>query len=463
METAAVILAAGLGKRMKSRRPKVLHRVAGRSLVEHVLAAVEEAGIEKRIVVIGHRGEEVKAQLGSRCTYVLQEKQLGTGHAVMQAREAVGQAGTVLVLCGDTPLIRGDTLKELLECHLREGAAVTLLTALLEDPGGYGRIIRDTRGRIVAIAEEADASPEQRAIKEVNGGFYCFSAPFLWAALGSLTPDNRQGEFYLTDVVNLAVKQGLKVASVQPQEAEEILGVNDRIQLAKVAALWRKRINRAFMEGGVTFIDPEATYVDVTVEIGPDTIVYPGTFLEGATVIGSGCTVGPHTTIRDSRVGDNCHIDRSVIISSEVGDNCHIGPFAYLRPGTVLEEGVKIGDFVEIKATRVGKGSKILHLSYIGDAQVGREVNIGAGTITCNFDGQSKWPTIIEDGAFIGSNTNLVAPVRVGAGAMVGAGSTITEDVPPDALAIARARQVNLEGRAKEKREKWARERKKEK
>ncbi|WP_406677462.1 bifunctional UDP-N-acetylglucosamine diphosphorylase/glucosamine-1-phosphate N-acetyltransferase GlmU [Moorella sp. ACPs] len=448
-ETVAVILAAGQGKRMHSRLPKVLHRIAGRSLLEHVLAATREAGIEDNIIVIGHGAGEVKAVLGTEQKYAFQEQQLGTGHALAQAREAAGEANTVLVLCGDTPLIRPATLTGLLQHHRDTGAAVTILSARIADPTGYGRIIRDGQGRVKGIVEERDATPSEKAINEINTGIYCFAAAFLWPTLAQLKPDNDQGEYYLTDVVALAVDQGLRVETLVAGDAGEVLGVNDRAQLAAAGAVWRRRINAAHMQSGVTIIDPETTYIDVTVTIGRDTIIYPGTFLEGNTIIGAGCCLGPGTTIRDSQVGDGSTITYAVVLESTIGPGCQIGPFAYLRPGTILEAGVKVGDFVEIKASRVGRGSKVPHLTYLGDATVGREVNIGAGTITCNYDGRQKWPTIIEDGAFIGSNTNLVAPVRVGAGALIGAGSTITEDVPAGSLALARERQVNLPSRGK--------------
>ncbi|MBC7324289.1 MAG: bifunctional UDP-N-acetylglucosamine diphosphorylase/glucosamine-1-phosphate N-acetyltransferase GlmU [Moorella sp. (in: Bacteria)] len=448
-DTVAVILAAGQGKRMHSRLPKVLHRIAGRSLVEHVLAATREAGISESVVVVGHGAEEVKAVLGPALTYALQEQQLGTGHALARAREAAGQAATLLVLCGDTPLIRATTLARLVEHHRATGAAVTLLTARVKDPAGYGRVVRDEYSRVRAIVEDRDASPAEKAINEINTGFYCFATSFLWPALARLQPDNSQGEYYLTDVVTMAVNADLPVEAVVSEEPGEVLGVNDRVQLAEARAVLQRRINTALMLGGVTIVDPQATYIDATVSVGVDTIIYPGTFLEGYTIIGAGCQVGPGTTIRDSQVGDGSTLLHAVILESTIGPGCQVGPFAYLRPGTILEAGVKVGDFVEIKACRIGGGSKVPHLTYLGDTTVGREVNIGAGTITCNYDGRRKWPTVIEDGAFIGSNTNLVAPVKVGAGALVGAGSTITRDVPAGALALARQRQINLPARGK--------------
>ncbi|HBT47449.1 MAG TPA: bifunctional UDP-N-acetylglucosamine diphosphorylase/glucosamine-1-phosphate N-acetyltransferase GlmU [Peptococcaceae bacterium] len=450
-KVVAVVLAAGEGKRMRSDRPKVLHRVAGRSLVEHVLAAVEAAGITECVVVVGHGGEEVREELGPGFRYAWQEKQLGTGHALAQARDPAGEGDTVLVLCGDTPLLRGETLARLVAEHRERGAAATLLTAAVEDPTGYGRVIRDGEGRVLRIVEEGDADAATRAVKEINSGTYCFAASLLWPALEELRPENAQGEYYLTDVIELFCRRGYPVHALLAPDPEEVLGVNDRVQLARAGKILQRRINEGLMLKGVTLVDPDNTYIHAGVEIGRDTVVWPFTFLEGKTRIGSRCVIGPHTGIRDSRIGDETVISYSVVQESTVGSRCQIGPFAYLRPGTVLEDRVKVGDFVEIKASRVGEGSKVPHLTYLGDATVGREVNIGAGTITCNYDGLRKWPTVVGDGAFIGSNTNLVAPVEVGEGSVIGAGSTITEDVPPGALAIGRARQVNLAGKGLEK------------
>lgn len=453
-DTVAVILAAGQGKRMHSRRPKVLHRIAGRCLVEHVLAAAGEAGIEKQIVVIGHGAEEVREALGPEYTYVLQEQQLGTGHALARARDAAGAAATVLVLCGDTPLLRPATLARLLKEHRDRQAAVTILTSVIDNPTGYGRIIRDGRGMVTGIVEERDANPVERTIREINTGIYCFETVPLWHLLEKLRPDNEQEEYYLTDVVGMACRENLPVQAVAAGDPEEILGVNDRAQLAIAGAILRRRVNTNLMHSGVTIIDPDTTYIDVTVKVGRDTIIYPGTFLEGNTIIGEECSLGPGTTLRDCRVGKGSRVVHTVALESEIGPGCQVGPFAYLRPGTFLDTRVKVGDFVEIKASRIGADSKVPHLTYLGDTTVGTGVNIGAGTITCNFDGEKKWPTIIEDGAFIGSNSNLVAPVRVGAGALVGAGSTITEDVPAWSMALARGRQVNLPGRSKKSSEK---------
>ncbi|SMB89451.1 UDP-N-acetylglucosamine pyrophosphorylase [Thermanaeromonas toyohensis ToBE] len=447
----AVILAAGEGKRMRSDLPKVLHRVAGRTLVEHVLAAVEGAGIHEIVLVIGHGGELVRSYLGPRYKYAWQERQLGTGHALAQAQELVRGASTLLVLCGDTPLLRSSTLAALVAAHREEGAAATLLVACVEDPTGYGRVLRDSHGLVQKVVEERDATPDIKAIKEINSGTYCFTASLVWPALEEIKPLNAQGEYYLTDIIELFCRRNEKVQAIKCADPEEILGVNDRVELARAAQVLRRRINEELMLKGVTIVDPATTFIDAGVEVGRDTVILPFTFLEGRTSIGSRCIIGPQTTVKDSSIGEETSISYSVIWESVVGSRCQIGPFAYLRPGTILADRVKVGDFVEIKASRVGEDSKVPHLTYLGDAEVGKNVNIGAGTITCNYDGHQKWPTIIGDGAFIGSNTNLVAPVEVGEKALIGAGSTITKNVPAGALALARARQVNLPDRGRAK------------
>lgn len=448
-DVVAVILAAGQGKRMHSRLPKVLHRTAGRSLIEHVLTAIKEADVAEVVIVVGHGAEQVTAALEPGYKYAIQEQQLGTGHALFQARDVVGKAKTILALCGDTPLIRSKTITGLIECHQKNQAAVTVLTAMLEEPHGYGRIIRDEKGDIKEIVEERDASDEVKRVNEINAGIYCFSASFLWPSLAELKPDNEQQEYYLTDVVKTARVRNLPVKSFMTDHAEEIMGVNDRLQLSRAGVALKRRINEVLMLAGVTIVDPETTYIDPTVLISPDTVVYPGTYIEGNTVINPNCSIGPGATIRNCRIGTGSVVMHTVAVESVIGDNCQVGPFAFLRPGTVLEAGVKVGDFVEIKASHIGPGSKVPHLTYLGDTTVGAGVNIGAGTIICNYDGRNKWKTIIEERAFIGSNANLVAPVKVGAGAVVGAGSTITKDVPAGMLALARGRQINLPPRGK--------------
>lgn len=446
MALAAVILAAGKGTRMKSRRPKVLHEVAGRPMLAHVMRAAEEAGVDRLIVVAGYQLEAVADAVGKRARVVRQAEQLGTGHAVLQSREALkGFEGDILVLCGDTPLLTGRTLSALAAHHREAGADATVLTAHLEEPFGYGRVVRDGAGRVQRIVEQKDGSPGELAGREINTGVYVFSHARFFEALASITPHNEQGEYYLTDIIGLYAAAGRPVSACALDDFQEVLGVNDRLQLAEAERIMRERVCRRLMAGGVTIIDPATTFIDDGVTIGTDTVVRPFTFLEGATVIGADCEIGPGTRLVDTAVGAGSRVLQSVITGSVVGREADIGPYAHIRPETRVGDRVRIGGFVEVKKSRVGTGSKVPHLSYIGDSEIGRGVNLGAGTITCNYDGAEKWTTVIEDGAFIGSNTNLVAPVTVGAGAYVGAGSTITEDVPPRSLGLARGRQVNID------------------
>ena len=447
MALATVILAAGKGKRMKSRLPKVLHRVCGRPMIWHVLSAVRALRPDRILVVVGHGGDEVRRAVGEDVEVVFQEEQLGTAHALLQAEGPLrGFPGEILVLCGDTPLIRSTTLADLVARHRSRGAAATLATARLEDPTGYGRVLRGPAGEVRGIREEKDATGSERGIREVNAGIYCFGTGELFELLAGLTPDNQQGEFYLTDVVGRMVERGLVVADYALEDPEEILGVNDRRQLALVEGIMRRRILERLMLEGVTVVDPGATYVDAGVRVGHDTVLYPFTFLEGETEIGAECHIGPGVRLVDSRVGDRVTVQYSVVLESVIEEASQVGPFAHLRPGTHVGRRVRVGNFVEVKKSRLGEGSKVPHLSYIGDATVGGGVNVGAGTITCNFDGRHKWPTVIGEGAFIGSNVSLVAPVEVGPGATVAAGSTITRDVPAGALGLARSRQTNVLG-----------------
>jgi len=445
-DTIAVVLAAGRGKRMRSRYPKVLHSVGGKPMLLHVLDAVHRAGINKEVVVLGHGKEMILERLGE-IDHVVQEQQLGTGHAVYQCRDAVGDRyKNVLVLCGDTPLITADTVKELLQHHRDSHSVATVLTADLPDPEGYGRIVRDSSGRVERIIEQKDASPKELEIREVNSGTYVFNREELFKALEKISADNAQGEYYLTDVIKIFFEQGKHVSALKAKEPSEILGINDRTQLAQVEGILRQRKNEELMLSGVTILDPYTTRIDSDVVIGQDTIIYPFTIVEGNSVIGCGCEIGPSTAIKNCSIGDGTLVKYSVVLESTLGARCTVGPFAHLRPGTVLGDSVKIGDFVEIKKSRVGEGSKVPHLAYVGDAEIDRNVNVGAGTITCNYDGERKWRTIIGEGAFIGSNTSLVAPVEIGKDAFVAAGSTITKNVPEGALGIARQNQKNIEG-----------------
>jgi len=442
MSLAAVVLAAGKGTRMKSETPKVLHKVCGKPMVTHVIDAVERAGAGKIVVVVGYKGEEVEKELGNRVTVVYQPEQLGTAHALLQARPVLeGFTGHILVVCGDTPLVSEATLKNLVAEAERTGAAATVLTAELEDPTGYGRVIRDTSGQVSKIVEQKDAGPGELTVREINTGIYCFAAAGLFEALTSLDAGNAQGEYYLTDIIELYNQRGLKVAAASSAHPREITGVNDRKQLAVVEKIMRKAILDRLMLSGVTVVDPDNTYVGSEVTLGRDTVIYPFTIIEGNTIIGNNCIIGPSTRLVDVKLGNGTRVEQSTVINSITGDDCVIGPFAYIRPGCIIGDRVKVGDFVELKKASLGNGSKVPHLTYMGDCEVGENVNVGAGTITCNYDGKNKYPTYIGDGAFIGSNTNLVAPVSVGEKAVIGAGSTITRDVPPGALGVARSKQ----------------------
>lgn len=442
MDLAAVILAAGKGTRMKSKLPKVLHKLCGRPMLSYVIDSAAGSGVENTVVVAGFGSDLVASEVGSRAQVVLQQEQLGTAHALMQARPLLHDFhGNVLVLCGDTPLIESSTLSKLVERHTSAGSAATVLTARLNNPAGYGRVIRNEQGGVIKIVEQKDASPEEIIISEINTGIYCFKAAGLFEALEQITPANAQGEYYLTDIIELYVKEGLAVSAVEVANPAEVTGINDRAQLARVEALLRQRVLNDLMLSGVTIIDTASTLIDREVRVGMDTIIYPFTMIEGSTSIGDGCVIGPGARLTGAVIGSSVSIQYSVVIDASIEDRCTIGPYAYLRPGTKLGPGVKIGDFVEIKQSIVGEGSKVPHLSYIGDAHIGKHVNIGAGTITCNYDGQKKWPTRIGDEAFIGSNANLVAPVEVGSRAIIGAGSTISKDVPSGALGVERSKQ----------------------
>jgi len=456
-DTAIVILAAGKGTRMRSELAKVLHRAGGLPLIEHVVRACQPLRAAQTIAVVGHQAEEVGAvvtALGAQT--VLQQPQRGTGHAMQVARRAIrSRAKLAIVLPGDAPLLRTETLKALLDTHRRGEAAATILTAEIDDPTDYGRIVRDTEGRVVAIVEEKSATPEQRAIREVNSSIYCFTLAKLWPCLNALRPENAHKELYLTDAIAMLRERNERVLAEVAADAREILGCNTRAHLADVDRIFRARNAAALMESGVTIYLPETVVVDPGVTAGPDTVIEPGVQLLGNTRIGARCTIRTGSVLQDVRMDDNAVIGaHSLIDSSRVGTKAQIGPFSRLRPGTDIRAGAHVGSFVEMKKTVLGEGSKAPHLSYLGDATIGRDTNVGAGTITCNYDGVSKHPTTIGNRVFIGSDTALVAPVRIGDGAYVGAGSVITENVPADALAIARGRQANKPG--------WAAARRKE-
>jgi bifunctional UDP-N-acetylglucosamine pyrophosphorylase / glucosamine-1-phosphate N-acetyltransferase len=439
----AVILAAGQGTRMKSKLYKVLHPVCGKPMVQHVVDQISSLQMKQMVAVVGHGAEKVQEQLGDHIQYVLQEEQLGTAHAVMQAEEVLAnEEGVTLVVCGDTPLITSETMEKLIAEHESLGAKATILTANPEDPTGYGRIIRNSEGTVERNVEHKDATEEERKVTEINTGTYCFDNKALFDALKKVNNDNVQGEYYLPDVIEILKDAGEVVAAYQTPDFNETLGVNDRVALSKAESFMKKRINERHMRNGVTLIDPEQTYISDDAEIGSDTVIYPGTVILGNTKIGEENIIGPQSEIKDSVVGNGNTIRQSVIHDSEVGNETAIGPFAHIRPKSVLENNVKIGNFVEVKKSVMSTGSKASHLSYIGDAEIGKDVNLGCGSITVNYDGKNKFLTKVEDGAFIGCNSNLVAPVTVGKNAYVAAGSTITNDVPAESLSIARSRQT---------------------
>lgn len=440
----AVILAAGQGTRMKSKLYKVLHPVCGKPMVQHVVDHIQTLGVNRIVTVVGHGAKTVQEQLGDQSEYVLQAEQLGTAHAVQQAEAILGnEEGTTLVVCGDTPLIRPETMQALFEHHQAKNAKATILTAIAENPTGYGRILRGPNGQVEQIVEQKDATAQQQLVTEINTGTYCFDNKALFETLKLVKNDNAQGEYYLPDVIELLQKQNEIVEAYVTDDFEETLGVNDRVALAQAELLMRARINERHMRNGVTLINPEATYISPQAVIGRDTVIQPGSMIEGDTVIGEDCLIGPNTQIIDSRIGDRTSIHSSVVRESEIADDTAVGPFANIRPLSIIGSHVKIGNFVEVKKSALGDDTKVSHLSYIGDAKVGSNVNIGCGSITVNYDGKNKFQTIIEDDVFVGCNSNLVAPVKVGKGSFIAAGSTITKEVPEDALAIARARQEN--------------------
>lgn len=448
--TYAVVLAAGQGTRMKSKLYKVLHPVCGKPMVEHVVDHIREIGTERIVTIVGHGAELVQEQLGDRSEYALQEEQLGTAHAVQQADRVLGTlSGTTLVVCGDTPLIRPETMKALLDHHKESNAKATILTGLPTDPTGYGRIIRNAGGHVERIVEQKDASDEEQKVNEINSGTYCFDNESLFKALKLVKNDNSQGEYYLPDVIEILKNQGEIISAYATTDFEETLGVNDRVALAQAEEQMRARIAERHMRNGVSIISPQNTYISAEAVIGADTILQPGVMIEGASIIGEDCEIGQNSHIINSQIGNGTTIHSSVIINSVIGMDTTVGPFAHIRPDSEIGNNAKIGNFVEIKKTKLGDHSKVSHLSYIGDADVGERVNIGCGTITVNYDGKNKFLTTIEDDSFVGCNSNLVAPVTIGKGAYVAAGSTITKNVPADALSIARARQENKDGYVK--------------
>ena len=457
VEIHVVVLAAGKGTRMKSQVPKVLHGISGFSLIERVLRTADALAPASITLVVGHGADEVKGSLSSRANvqFVVQEQQLGTGHALLQARPLLeGKSGVVILLSGDVPLLTSNTLRSLIETHTQCEAAATVVTANMPRPFGYGRIVR-TNGRIAKIVEERDASPAQKKITEINSGIYAFDLAPLFGALDSVGTSNNQGEYYLPDLVAIYRKQKRTVATWTVEHAEEIRGINSRTELAEVSAMVRQQKNEELMAAGVTLIDPATTYVDRDVVVGADTVIHPCVFLEGSTKIGAACEIHAGSRIVNSTIGDRvCVRNHTVVTDSTVESGAFLGPFAHIRPGSQVGEDAHIGNFVELKKTAMGKGAKANHLAYLGDSTIGAATNIGAGTITCNYDGEKKHQTTIGEKVFVGSNTTLVAPITLADGAYIAAGSTITKDVPPGALGVGRARQENKEGWREKRRQK---------
>lgn len=432
----AVLLAAGQGTRMKSDLPKVLHPVCGRPMALYGLDAARSASTETPVLVVGVGAAEVRKTLGEEVEYVLQETPLGTGHAVMQAESLLkGKTDYVIVTYADMPLLRGSTLQKLVQAQISNSGPMSMLTAIYDDPRGFGRVIRKTDGTVAEIVEEYVATPEQLAVKELNVGAYCFRADWLWDALHQI-PMSKKGEYYLTDTVELARKDGLPVQAIVLDDLVEIIGVNTRIHLSEAESAMRQRINQMHMLNGVTLMDPASTYIEAGVTIGADTVIWPNTYIQGETSIGQGCSIGPNTHIRESKIGNRCKVFMSVVEGALLENDVDMGPFARLRKGARLCDHVHMGNFGEVKDSTLGPGVKMGHFSYIGNAQIGPDVNIGAGTITCNYDGEKKHPTEIGEGAFIGSDTMLVAPVKVGEHARTGAGAVVTRDIPADSLAV---------------------------
>ena len=442
MKLKTLILAAGKGTRMKSELPKVIHEVNGIPMISKIIKVLEVLKPEENILILGHKKEEVLKVVGENADYVVQTEQLGTGHAVLQAKDKLKDYdGDVMVLCGDTPLLREETLEELYKFHKDSNSVTTILTSIYDNPFGYGRIVKENE-LVKAIVEEKEADAETKKIKEVNAGVYCFKGKELFEALSKITNNNEKGEYYLTDVIGIQVEEGKQVQSYVLNDNIEILGVNSKIELAQASKVLRDRKNIELMEKGAILIDPAAVYIEEDVEIGRDTIIYPGVILQGKTVIGENCQILGATRIIDSTLGNDIKVESSVIEESILENGVTMGPFAHLRPKSHLKEKVHIGNFVEVKKSTLEKGVKAGHLTYLGDAQIGEDTNVGAGTITCNYDGKNKFKTVIGKNSFIGSDSMLVAPVIIGENALIGAGSVITKDVPDNSLAVSRSKQI---------------------
>ncbi len=443
----AIILAAGEGSRMKSKKPKVLHEIMHKRMIDYVLDAAKHSGAQSMCIVVGHQAEQVQSAIEREdVSFAMQTERKGTGHAVKMAGAFIEDDQDILILCGDTPLITGETLQHVVKFHQQEQNSVTVVSAMVDDATGYGRIIRDAKGAFLKSVEDKDASEAERAVKEINTGIYIFAGAQLKAALDRLKNDNAQGEYYLPDCLEILLSDGQRVGAYTAADAGEFVGVNSRMQLADAAELMKKRINRRHMENGVTIADPSHTYIGSDVVIGQDSVILPGCVIEGNTVIGADCVIGPNSRLTDMRLHDGVTFQTSTAMESEIGSNTTVGPFAYIRPNCQIGENVKIGDFVEVKNSNVGNGTKIPHLSYVGDTDAGEKINFGCGSIMVNYDGEKKHRTTIGDHVFVGCNVNLVAPVTIAENSYIAAGSTITRDVPADVLAVARARQTVING-----------------
>jgi len=442
----AIILAAGEGKRMKSNTPKVLHKVCGKEMINHVIDNIRKSGVEEVSVVIGKGADKVRKGTESRnIFYSVQEEQLGTGHAVMCAEEFLkGKKGSVAIFVGDGPLITEETVTKLTKYHEEQKCSATILTSIMSDPLKYGRIIRNSQGEVEKIVEFKDCNEEEVKVNEINSGMYCFDIDTLLNTLGKLNNNNNQGEYYLTDVIEILKNEGKKVGAIAV-DVEEITAVNSKAELSVANDIMRSRINRNHMDNGVIIMDPRSTYIECDVIIGQDTVVYPGNIIEGTTVVGENCVLYSNNRITNSIIGDDVTVENSVVLNSKIGNNTTVGPFAYIRPETTIGDNARIGDFVEIKKSSIGDGTKVSHLTYIGDAEVGEKCNFGCGTVVVNYDGKAKYKTTIGNNVFIGCNTNLVSPVEIEDNTYIAAGSTITEKIPEGSLAIARARQINKE------------------
>lgn len=447
MKTNAIILAAGQGTRMKSKHSKALQPLAGQSMIEHVLDMVEEVGFEKKIVVVGHEKESVISAIeGSGVSFAHQDQQLGTGHAVMMAQGDIEDDETVIILNCDTPLLSAELIKKFLDFHVEEGYDASLITTIIPNPFGYGRIIRDDKGRVSKIVEEKDATDKQREICEINSGIYVFNGRQLKEALSKLDCKNCQKEYYLTDCIGIVKETNGKIGRLMCDDSSQLVGINTKVQLAEAEAILRKRKATELMLQGVTITDPATTYIDKKVQVGCDTIILPNTHLKGDTVIGEECTIGPSSVIDSSKIGNFTKVENSTVLKSRVDENTNVGPYAYIRPGSTIGKRVKIGDFVEVKNSNIGDDTKVSHLTYIGDGDVGSNVNVGCGVVFVNYDGREKFRSRVGDNCFIGCNVNLISPVTIHDNSYVAAGSTITADIPSGSLAVARAQQINKEG-----------------